>query len=404
MPDIKIRYRELARQYHPDMPSGNPNLFREVTAAYNIIKAEAKLGKRPSSQNSSERTSSSSSTAKQQPHDFHKNHREHQEAEETLKREGSRGQRFYKQNQYYVLDALWGGNGWEYAATFSALFALGVWSADVMWFSRSPGHYKVQGLENLSREQQQPAERFIPLPPIGEATAAESGTMLSRKSPQYLRLPLKQQLAASRNQQFSTLRDFLFEYDLEGADVRRATVSRFPVERVEEVSILKQCPHFRSFHSESSELSYSRSVVDGLVDALDATPWAAPDAGNAAVIVANALASVVTVSPNAAKWTIVEYRDNDANNATTECLFALRNNKFLPKTGKSPAVASITPSKTTATIVPMVQRIIISGSSQLQYPDSPERTAAALAHKKSSTGAGVTGGVVQMKDNPSFTR
>jgi hypothetical protein len=398
LPDIKTKYRELARLYHPDMPSGNPNLFREVTAAYNIIKTEAKLGKRPSS-SSSAATSGSGKTSystRSASSATSQNSRDHQEAEETLKREGNRAQRVYNQNKYHVLDALWNGNGWEHVATLGALFFLGVWTADVMWFARSPGHYKVQGLENLSREQQQPAMRFTPLPPLDSHNSVAEPPTSAVRSQQFARsVPLKTQLLASRNQHFSTLRDFLFEYDLEGADVRRATVSRFPVERMEEDSIIKQCPHHRTFHSESSELSYSRSVLNELVEALDTTPWASPDAGNAAIIVANALASVVAVSPNAAKWTIVEYQDKDTKNATTECLFALRNNKFVPKVGKPTATAA--PSKTTATIVPTAQRVLISGSSQLQYPISAER-AAALAHKRGS----VMGGVVKMRDIPSF--
>ena len=36
--DLKIRYRELSKIYHPDMPDGDAKKFDEITKAYNLLK------------------------------------------------------------------------------------------------------------------------------------------------------------------------------------------------------------------------------------------------------------------------------------------------------------------------------------------------------------------------------
>lgn len=36
--DLKLRYRELSKLYHPDMPTGNEEKFYEITKAYNLLK------------------------------------------------------------------------------------------------------------------------------------------------------------------------------------------------------------------------------------------------------------------------------------------------------------------------------------------------------------------------------
>ena len=36
--DLKIRYRELSKLYHPDMPNGDAKKFDEITKAYKLLK------------------------------------------------------------------------------------------------------------------------------------------------------------------------------------------------------------------------------------------------------------------------------------------------------------------------------------------------------------------------------
>jgi DnaJ-class molecular chaperone len=36
--DLKTRYRELSKLYHPDMPNGDAKKFDEITKAYKLLK------------------------------------------------------------------------------------------------------------------------------------------------------------------------------------------------------------------------------------------------------------------------------------------------------------------------------------------------------------------------------
>ena len=36
--DLKSRYRELSKIYHPDMPTGDASKFDEITKAYKLLK------------------------------------------------------------------------------------------------------------------------------------------------------------------------------------------------------------------------------------------------------------------------------------------------------------------------------------------------------------------------------
>jgi len=40
--DMKIRYRELSKLYHPDMPNGDAKKFDEITKAYKLLKTYMK--------------------------------------------------------------------------------------------------------------------------------------------------------------------------------------------------------------------------------------------------------------------------------------------------------------------------------------------------------------------------
>ena len=35
--ELKLKYQKLSKQYHPDMPSGNEEKFREINEAYKIV-------------------------------------------------------------------------------------------------------------------------------------------------------------------------------------------------------------------------------------------------------------------------------------------------------------------------------------------------------------------------------
>jgi len=36
--DLKLRYRELSKIYHPDMPNGDAHKFDEITKSYKLLK------------------------------------------------------------------------------------------------------------------------------------------------------------------------------------------------------------------------------------------------------------------------------------------------------------------------------------------------------------------------------
>jgi len=193
----------------------------------------------------------------------------------------------------------------------------------------------------------------------------------------------------SRQQRFSDIKEFLYEYDVFGGDARRVTTNRFSVSHIVESSVLKQCPHVRTFHSDVPDRSYVRGgVVDELAAAIQDTTWARTDAGTAGVLLAHALVTVPIVSPNNAKWTIVEYRALNEDGLgydkkkghvnVTECLFALKNEKYsdhtpVDATGRSPCT---------------VQRIVVSGASEFADPTCTPTTQRQPIH----------GGVVEMRD------
>lgn len=153
MDEIRKRYRELAHQYHPDVAAtGNANKFREVTAAYYLIKADKTGGRKASSEHTS-RSSSSTNSAQ---------HRSSvSDQEERLKRESQGEQKMYNRNQWFVHQELWNRDGYEYLTMGGCAFLLALWTTD-HWLSQKR-QLRVEDLSRLADSQQQSKAVFEPL-------------------------------------------------------------------------------------------------------------------------------------------------------------------------------------------------------------------------------------------------
>jgi hypothetical protein len=271
-------------------------------------------------------------------------------------------------------------------------------------------------LDHLDGDQQVPKEKFRPttknemedilrrkgLLKENELLTESSGLAninsvfaTSPAAPPSLAAYLKQE---SRHQRFSDVKEYLFTHDMAAGDARKVTISRFPLDMMVESSIFQQCRHVRSFQSDLPSRSFEVHVVDELAHSLEDTHWEKIDAGPAGVLIANALVVVPSLAPSSTAWTVVEYRNSDSainssfhGKGSTECLFALRNEKF----------STTSVSNTTKKYVPVVQRIVVTGFDDLQ-PALQARRHAQLSSKQIAAKDLVSGGVIRMKDTKPF--
>lgn len=412
---VKEKYRELARLHHPDTPTGNPHAFREVSAAYNILKAAHLSGTPPASSNATQHPSRSARNAQGAAAE-----------EERLRQEASKPQPVYDKS-WIAVRYLWGTNTFEYLVTIFAGLFIAVWTVDDMFFRKKRTGYTIHrdGLANLLAAAQLPKEKwrastdaemdaaFVRVasqekdPEMREAllrgtpqvTEANESSGPSQAATARRVMTLSELLREnSRDKRFTDVKQFLYEYDIEGGDIRRVTTSRFPVRLMDETSIWKQCAVVHSFHSESTPQSSYDAAVDGVVAGLEQVAWHNADNETAGILMANALAVVPVMSPSNAKWTLVEYKalDEDGGSfkrslghvGTTECLFALLNKKFVEDKKSS---------KTSAAEVP-AQRVVVTGAESLASREARLRHAQAIESKSKI----VKGGVVVMHDRPSF--
>ncbi|EKF31697.1 hypothetical protein MOQ_004463 [Trypanosoma cruzi marinkellei] len=358
--EIKARYHELTRYYHPDMPHGDPARFRDINAAYRVLRAAEREKK----------------SEKIDPRVFRA---------ERCRRNGdyqSDGRARYEDNRYgpaerpqrhgLLREILWLYECYELAIVIGAAVAVLIVAMERYLLVRR------MTLEKRARIRAMD-EGLPPSMPL----VLEDGMLQKYNAPvpkeeiEIDKAMVKEEAYHRRATQrrFEDFREFLFVYDPDGVSSRRVTSKRFSIQYIDEALIPARCTHVWEFNSEVKNKQYD-SIVNGVVEALAATSWATPDVQHIAPLVARGLATIPMNSPETAKWTFVEYKDIEKKGEPA-CVLALKNNRF----GR----------------LGMCQRVTVTGSNSL----SPQLVIKQKADLKSgaiSARSLVHGGVLPVKD------
>ena len=390
MSDLKKRYRELAQQHHPDMPMGNAHTFRDVTAAFNILKAELEQRENPrkGAQRSAHDTEacSENSTSKEATNQTKQSH---------VHRTDGRG---------ILLDHLWHFEGYELLTMLFSLTLWGAWTLDSM--------YRAARHERSSDLQRNAAASLRPLKPSGgelhgtmyfhgmsdKEKAIEiffdermqmqqaSGIQVIQAVPSIDKASEAKSRASFEHyitaKHFSDVRSYFFANDPENADRRRVLTSTFDAELLEESKIRTRCPVLVEVNTAAKGEGYGEKLPE-LIRNIHEVRWQNVDAGCAAEIAAEAIGCVPRNNPARAKWSFIEYRALGSDSNVPQCLVAVHNLKW-PKVAGAPA-----------------QRVVVFGSEDMQPALALRRDEDLNAGRIKSSSLTV-GGIVPLKDHQSF--
>lgn len=376
--DIRRRFHELTQQYHPDMPNGDPNKFREINAAYRQLRAEyRKQGGKHGSSGADTQSGAGfwAERNRQMYEEYHYQEAQRRaaaQAQEDLDRRtgpGSRHRTFFRQ-LLFVLD------GYEIVLSLATAVVVLVCSVE--------RYYTVTAAVEAKRRHERSIDEGMPPPMPLELNASLASKYNARPPPEELREGderIREEASYRRATQrrFSDFREFLFVHDPDGIAARKVTTSRFSHQYLSEKDLAKRCPIMREFNSEEKERSY-HAIEKELTKTMETTPWASPDAKVAGALVTKGLDCINANSPNTAKWTLIEYVDLDqsqSKSATPTCMAAIRNARFDD--------------------IGMVQRISVTGKAALQpsLVAQREKELKSGALKKKQL---VRGGVLPIKD------
>ncbi|KAH9601484.1 DnaJ domain [Trypanosoma melophagium] len=321
--EVKARFQQLTRHYHPDMPHGDPGKFREINAAYRLIRAAQR--ERKSENINAENSSRSGSESRNfwSGRDYRNmNYREH---DDTQAHEQERRDRYAdpKRNPSYLRDIMWFYEGYELAFVLGAAVAVLLIAVD--------RYILVQRMTREKRARLRAMDEGLP-PSMPMVIDDDMLQKYSEHVPQEAididNAMVKENAYYRRATQrrFEDFREFLFIYDPDGVTSRKVTTSRFSIQYMDENLIPRRCTHVREFNSEEKNKRYG-DIIKDVSETLSTTPWVAPDAQFITPLIAKGLATIPMNSPDTAKWTFIEYKDNDTG-ADSTCLMALKNNRF----------------------------------------------------------------------------
>ncbi|KAG8345661.1 DnaJ domain [Trypanosoma vivax] len=359
--EVKKRFHKLARFYHPDMPHGDAVRFREINAAYRALRA-AHREQRSESINC--RSGEANFWARQ-------NCGRSEDYCGPLGRGRRRGSGHEAQRGGVMYELLWLYEGYE--LVFILIIAIIV---IVVATQRCITVYRMtrdKRMRTIAMEEG--------LPPIMPLAIDDSVMqMYSTPVPQEeveLDDAMAEEMTYYRRatqRRFEDFREFLFIHDPYGVTSRKVCTSRFSVQYVDESLIPKRCAIVREFNSEEKGMRYE-NIVGPLAETLGTTLWAAPDTQHIAPLVAKGLGVIPMNTPDTAKWTFVEYKNNDRPSDAPSCLLALKNNRF-DRLG-------------------MCQRITVSGSSVLSPNLVSKRQHNALSQEHTKI---VSGGEIPLRN------
>ncbi|ESL09592.1 hypothetical protein TRSC58_02685 [Trypanosoma rangeli SC58] len=309
--EIKARYQELTRYYHPDMPHGDPAKFREINAAYRALRTawrEKKADKiDPESFWSERNRRSRDDYTSSQSHG-----RRRRDDCAKKSRSGS-----------LLREMLWMYESYELAIVLGAAVAVLLVATE---------RYVV--VIRMTREKRTRIramdEGFPPIMPlvVDDEMLHKYNERVPKEEIEVDDALLKEEAYHRRATQrrFEDFREFLYVYNPEGVTSRKVTTKRFSIQYIDEDLIPRRCTHVWEFNSEQRNKRYE-TIVKEVEKTLGETPWATPDAQYIAPLVAKGLAVIPMNSPHTSKWTFLEYKDMDKNGESS-CLMALKNNRF----------------------------------------------------------------------------
>ncbi|RNE97868.1 hypothetical protein TraAM80_09098 [Trypanosoma rangeli] len=309
--EIKARYQELTRYYHPDMPHGDPAKFREINTAYRALRAAWREKK----------------ADKIDPESFWSERNRRSRDDYTSSQSHRRGRRddYAKKNRSGSLlrEMLWMYESYELVIVLGAAVAVLLVATE---------RYVV--VLRMTREKRARLramdEGFPPIMPlvVDDEMLHKYNEHVPKEEIEVDDALLKEEAYHRRATQrrFEDFREFLYIYNPEGVTSRKVTTKRFSIQYIDEALIPKRCTHVWEFNSEQRNKQYE-TIVREVEKTLGATPWATPDVQYIAPLVAKGLALIPMNSPHTAKWTFLEYKDMDKDGESS-CLMALKNNRF----------------------------------------------------------------------------
>lgn len=394
--DVRHRFHELTRRYHPDMQDGDPVKFREINTAYRLLRAEYRSktvnagggaagdGGSASSANSrfrggggaagpSGRATPTGGAFWEERNERLRREHDRREQERWARQESDRTQTHRKTTLFREFLFLFSGS--EIAISLASVVAVLLYSVERYHTVNRMLEEKRLRLKNMDEglpppmpmELDKELQTKYSEPP--ESTELQIDALRIREESKYRR---------ATQRKFEDFREFMFVYDPEAIASRRVTSTRFSYQYANEADIPKRCPIVRQFNSERRTENYS-TIEKELEQAIRDTPWVTPDAAYAGALVAKGLGSIAANSPNTTKWTFIEYTDLDKGTkaASTMCIAAIRNLRF-DQTG-------------------MCQRVTVTGRSEL-HPELVEQREQDIKSGKLKKRALVKGGALPLKD------
>ncbi|KAG5467434.1 hypothetical protein CUR178_01077 [Leishmania enriettii] len=352
--EVRQRFCELTKRYHPDVEHGDPVRFREINAAYRLLRAQYRRSSSGGGATTDARCSSSSFQGRRRREtptggafwaernervrkESDQRERERRAAEDRDRRTASKKRGFFRE-LLVLLD------GSEIAISIGTVVVVLLYSVE--------RYHTVNRMLAEKRQRQKNMDEGLPPPmplEVDKALRDKYSALPESREQQMdaLRIREESKYRRATQRKFEDFREFMFVYDPEAIASRKVATTRFSYQYMREAEIPKRCPILREFNSESRTHHYG-TIERELEEAIRETPWSSPDAGYAGALVAKGLSRIAANSPNTTKWTFIEYTDmnNGPKNAQTTCLAALRNLRF-GQTG-------------------MCQRVAVTGKSELQ--------------------------------------
>lgn len=383
--EVRHRFYELTKRYHPDVENGDPVKFREISAAYHLLRAQYRVSSTRGSAAGEARRSPSSRSRQREKREtptggafWAERNEQVRKANEQRERErwaAEERDRRQTEHRSFLRELLVFLNGSEIAISIGTVILVLLYSVERYHTVHRMLAEKRRRLKNMDEGLPPP----MPLE-VDRTLIDKYSTLPEAREQQIDALRIREESSYRRATQrkFEDFREFMFVYDPEAIASRKVTSTRFSHQYMREEEIPKRCPILREFNSKSRTHHYG-AIQKELEQAIRETPWSAPDAGYAGSLVAKGLNSIAMNSPNTTKWTFIEYTDmnNGSKNAKTTCLAALRNLRF-EQTG-------------------MCQRIAVTGKSKLQ-PMLVAQREKDLKEGVLKKRAIVTGGELPVKD------